>query len=150
MSIIQRFYQAFQQRDHRTMGALYHDQGRFQDPVFPGLNAPEARAMWRMLLTSGTDMRMTFEVLEENAEGGHARWEAWYTFGRTGRPVHNRIEARFRFRDGLILEHEDRFSFWRWARQALGPMGLLLGWSPVVRNKVRASARAGLEKAMRS
>jgi hypothetical protein len=30
----------------------------------------------------------------------------------------------------------------------LGPSGLLLGWSPLVKNKVRGIAAAGLKKAM--
>lgn len=76
---------------------------------------------------------------------GNARWQAWYTFSATGRHVHNVIDAAFRFRDGLIIEHRDRFSFWRWARQALGPTGLLLGWTPFLRAKVMRTARAGLD-----
>ena len=33
-----------------------------------------------------------------------------------------------------------------WARQALGPPGLLLGWTPVIRTAVRRKARAGLDE----
>ena len=57
----------------------------------------------------------------------------------------NDVQARFRFRDGLISEHDDRFSFHAWARQALGPAGLLLGWTPLLQNKVRRQARAQLD-----
>jgi hypothetical protein len=58
----------------------------------------------------------------------------------------NDVHASFRFADGLIIEHRDEFDFYRWARQALGPMGLLLGWTPVVRSAVRRRARAGLDE----
>ena len=75
---------------------------------------------------------------------GVAHWDARYSFSATGRKVLNRIDASFRFRDGLIVHHVDRFSFYRWSRQALGPVGLLLGWTPLVRNKVRAQAAKGL------
>ena len=56
----------------------------------------------------------------------------------------NRIDARFEFRDGLIVRHVDRFDFWRWARQALGAPGWALGWSGWLRAKVRRRAAAGL------
>ena len=70
-----------------------------------------------------------------------AHWEATYRFSATGRLVHNIIDAEFEFdAHGLILRHRDRFDFWRWARQALGAPGLLLGWSPL---PARQGARAG-------
>jgi len=52
----------------------------------------------------------------------------------------------FEFRDGRIAAHVDRFSFWRWSRQALGASGLLLGWTPIIQGAVRRQARAGLDK----
>src|SRR5437868_888017 len=73
---------------------------------------------------------------------GSAHWEARYTFSTTGRFVHNIIDAKFTFRDGKIASHTDSFDFWRWSRQALGGAGLVLGWSPMLRNKVRATAAA--------
>ena len=61
--------------------------------------------------------------------------------------VHNIIEAKFEFdQAGLITRHRDSFDFWRWARQALGAPGMLLGWSPFLRGKVRAQAAANLKK----
>ncbi len=150
MSTITRFYTAFAQRDWSTMGACYADDARFSDPVFPDLDATEVRAMWKMLLTSGTDLRVTFKMLEETAERGVCEWEAFYTFSRTGRKVHNVIRSELQLRDGLIVAQRDHFDFWRWSRQALGVSGLLLGWSPLVKNKVRGTAKAALIKAMRA
>ncbi|MBK6884244.1 MAG: nuclear transport factor 2 family protein [Flavobacteriales bacterium] len=148
MSTIQRFYSAFQQHDWATMGACYHNETRFSDPVFPDLDAKEVRAMWKMLLTSGTDLRISFNVLEENATSAKVKLEAWYTFSRTKRPVHNRITTTIALKEGLIHRHSDVFDLWRWSRQALGMSGVLLGWAPLVRNKVRAVAAASLKKAM--
>ena len=48
--------------------------------------------------------------------------------------------------DGLITRHRDRFDFWRWSRQALGPAGWLLGWTPLLRAKVRATAAGNLDR----
>ncbi|MBK6541149.1 MAG: nuclear transport factor 2 family protein [Flavobacteriales bacterium] len=144
MSVITRFYTAFAQRDWATMGACYHDQARFGDPAFPDLDAAGVRAMWKMLVTGGKDLRIIFTVLEENTSGGKAHWDAYYTFSKTGRKVHNSITATFTFKDGLILTHQDHFDFWRWSRQALGISGLLLGWTLMLRKKVQGVAAGSL------
>lgn len=61
--------------------------------------------------------------------------------------VHNIIDGQFTFTpQGLIATHRDRFDFWAWSRQALGMPGLLLGWTPFLRSKVRATAAANLQK----
>ena len=65
---------------------------------------------------------------------------------RSGRAVHNDIEAELEVRDGRIVRHRDEFSFPRWARQALGAPGLLLGWTPFLKRKVQAQAALALEK----
>jgi ketosteroid isomerase-like protein len=145
-SLIERFYGAFAERDGAGMAACYAPDVRFSDPVFPNLRGAEAGAMWRMLTGRATDLRI--ELLERKANGdrGTARWRAHYTFAQTGRPVVNDVRASFGFADGLIVEHEDDFDFHRWARQALGPSGLLLGWTPLLRSAVRRRARAGLDE----
>jgi hypothetical protein len=84
--------------------------------------------------------------IEADDTTGRAHWDAWYTFSATGRSVHNIIDARFEFADGLIRRHTDTFDLWRWSRLALGPSGLFLGWSPLVQNTIRDRARRGLEK----
>lgn len=147
--VLERFYAAMAQRDWATMGACYAEDARFSDPVFPDLDAAGVRAMWKMLLGSGTDLRVEHTVVEEGPDRGLARCEAHYTFGSSGRKVYNVIHSRFELRDGLITVQRDQFDLWRWSRQALGTTGLLLGWSPLVRNKVQAMAAARLAKAMK-
>jgi ketosteroid isomerase-like protein len=144
--LIERFYAALGERDGATMAGCYAPDVTFSDPVFPDLRGSEAGAMWRMLTASSADLRV--ELLEHEADDatGTAHWRATYTFSRTGRAVVNDIHARFRFANGLIVEHHDSFDFYRWARQALGTSGLLLGWTPMLRNKVRAQAASGLAK----
>ena len=146
VELIERFYGAFARRDGAGMEACYTPDVHFSDPVFADLRGPEAGAMWRMLTERGTDLRV--ELLERSANGdrGSARWRAHYTFSQTGRPVVNDVRATLRFADGLIADHVDDFDFHRWARQALGTSGLLLGWTPLLRNAVRRRARAGLDE----
>jgi len=142
--LVTRFYTAFQRKDGAAMSACYAPGIVFSDPVFPRLEGPHAGAMWRMLCERGADLEVTFTGVTADDTRGSAHWDARYTFTQTGRKVLNRIDASFEFAAGAIVRHTDTFDFYRWTRQALGPLGLLLGWSPVVRNKVRRSAAAAL------
>jgi ketosteroid isomerase-like protein len=130
------------------MVACYAPNVRFADPAFGELNGDKARAMWRMLVERGKDLEVAHSNVVTDGERGSAHWDADYTFSATGRKVHNSVDARFRFEDGLIAEHEDSFDLYRWARQALGPVGLLLGWTPAVQKKIHSGARESLDEFM--
>jgi ketosteroid isomerase-like protein len=146
---IEDFYAAFAKRDAAGMIALYHPEVTFRDPVFLELDAPRVGAMWKMLCERGKDLRVEASGIEADGDRGRAHWEAWYTFSATGRKVHNVIDATFRFRDGKIVRHEDAFGFYRWTRMALGPMGIALGWTPLVQGAIRRKARQGLDDFMK-
>jgi ketosteroid isomerase-like protein len=143
--LIERFYDAFARLDGDAMAACYAPDARFSDPVFTDLRGGEPGAMWKMLTGRAQDLEVRLVEHEAGDERGSAHWLADYTF-RTGRRVHNDVRAEFRFRDGLIAEHRDTFSFHGWSRQALGPVGLAAGWTPMVRGKVQREARAGLDE----
>ncbi len=143
--LISRFYEAFGRRDAETMAACYHRDVEFSDPVFPDLKGDAARDMWRMLAARAIDLVVRYEVKNADEKRGAAHWDADYTFTKTGRKVNNSIDASFEFEDGLIRTHTDRFDLWRWSRMALGAPGVLLGWSPIIRNAVRKQAAEGLE-----
>lgn len=128
------------------MAACYTDDARFSDPVFPDLRDGRVQAMWRMLCLGAKDLRVTITHVRADDFAGSARIEADYTFSRTGRPVHNVIEARYVFRDGLIERHADDFDFKAWARQALGLVGRLFGGSHQLRDKVRKDAAKRLDR----
>lgn len=147
-TLITQFYTAFQQKDFETMATLYHPEATFKDAAFDLKSGKEAGAMWKMLLTAGKDLRIEFKDVKVEGEKGYAHWEAWYTFSKTGRKVHNVIDAQFEFKDGLIYRHRDHFDFWRWSRQALGLTGWLLGWSGFLKNKVKSTAMKGLHRFM--
>lgn len=144
---IRRLYEALDRHDGEAMAACYGPDARFSDPVFPDLHGGQPGDMWRMLTERATDLKCELPEAKADAEAGAARWIATYTFGPTGRRVVNRIRSDFRFgTDGLIAEQRDDFDFWRWARQALGLPGLVLGWTPMLRSKVRATAAADLAR----
>ena len=149
-TVADRFYTAFAARDAERMAACYADDVSFSDPAFPDLRGEGARDMWRMLCARGKDLRVEHQVIEATAGRVRVRWQAWYTFhggfSGTGRAVHNDIQAELEVRDGTIVRHRDEFSVPRWARQALGPVGLLLGWTPFLKRKVQAQAALALEK----
>jgi ketosteroid isomerase-like protein len=146
--IITKFYTAFSNRDYTAMQNCYHPDATFSDAAFQNLNSKEVKAMWQMLISSSTDIKVIFSEVKGKADHGSCRWDAYYSFTQTNRKVHNIVYAQFKFKDGLIIEHRDHFDFWRWSRMALGTSGLLLGWSPMLKNKVQQSARAKLEKFM--
>ena len=143
-ALLERFYAAFARRDGAAMAACYAPGARFTDPVFD-VSGGEVGAMWSMLCERATDLRVEWRVVRADESHGSAHWEPRYTFSATGRPVHNVIDADFTFAAGRIVRHVDTFDLWRWSRMALGAKGLLLGWSPLVRNAVRQQARRGLD-----
>jgi ketosteroid isomerase-like protein len=141
-ALIDTFYTAFKNKDYQAMADCYHPDAHFQDEVFE-LKGKAIGAMWHMLCERGTDMTMSYSVKEE-AGKVTAHWEPIYSFSKTGRRVHNIIDAEFAFKDGKIIKHRDRFNFWRWTRKALGLPGLLLGWTPLIRGKVCGEANKAL------
>jgi hypothetical protein len=145
-ALIERLYQGLRDLDGDVMAACYAPEARFEDPAFGVLTGKQVGGMWRML-TSGSDgIEIELSEVEADDTSGSAHWVARYTFGPSKRPVINRIDARFTFEDGLIADHADTFSFYAWARQALGPMGFFLGATPFVKNRVRDQARRGLDR----
>ncbi|WP_440073570.1 nuclear transport factor 2 family protein [Pseudomonas fragariae (ex Marin et al. 2024)] len=144
-ALITRFYEAFAQLDAEAMSACYTYDVLFSDPAFGELRGAQVGDMWRMLTSRAKNFSVVFDQVRADDQTGSAHWVATYLFSQTGRTVVNDIQARFVFRDGRICEHRDHFDMWRWSRQALGLKGLLLGWTPLVRNAVRAQALKGLK-----
>jgi ketosteroid isomerase-like protein len=142
--VIRSLYEALQRRDGVAMGSCYAPEARFEDAVFT-LSGWEVPAMWRMLCERATDLRVEFRDVQAIGDSGSAHVEAWYTFSATGRSVHNVIDAAFTFRDGKITSHRDRFDFHRWATQALGWRGRLLGWMSFLQDAVRRRSAASLK-----
>lgn len=140
-----RFYSAFARADAEGMAACYGDDVVFEDPAFGKLHGEDARDMWRMLCGRATDLKVSHRIVQASDSEARVDWKADYTFS-TGRRVQNDIMATMRVEDGSIVDHRDDFDLWRWSRQALGIPGLLLGWSPPLRKKIRGTALNGLRR----
>lgn len=148
--LIQTFYESFKNLDAGGMQKCYHSDIYFSDPVFPSLKGKEASAMWAMLIENlkkgNNPWRLEYSQITANNEEGSSHWEAYYTLSVTGRKVHNKIEAKFQFKDGLIIRHVDQFDFYRWARLGFGVTGMLIGWTPFFKKKVRNKVKYQLKK----
>ena len=147
--LITKFYTSFQQLDHKSMNDCYSDHIIFSDPVFGILEGEEVRSMWEMLCTNAKDFSLTFtniRLLDD--EYATCNWTARYTFSKTGRKVINHVKAHMKVKDGKIVEHSDAFKVSKWAGQALGITGVLLGWSNFLKRKIHRNAKKSLETFM--
>lgn len=144
---VTRLFEAFTRLDSEAMAACYSPSARFSDPVFD-LGGSEIGRMWAMLCKGAAKggFQLPTPTIEEDPSTGSAHWEPRYVFAATGRPVHNVIDSRFELSQGLIVGQRDSFDFWRWSRQALGPIGLVAGWTPMLRAKVAATAHRTLDR----
>ncbi len=144
--VVHRFYQAFQKLDYKTMQDCYRLDVVFSDPVFGLLQNGEPQAMWQMLCTRATDFSLTYGKIKLiDDEYASCEWVATYLFSASKRKIINKITAHVRIVDGKIIEHTDQFNLYRWARQAFGFSGILLGWTSWMQNKIRHNARASLK-----
>lgn len=144
--LIATFYTCFQKQDGTGMAQCYHDNATFSDPVFLDLHGQHIGAMWTMLCSQAQNFELSYKDIDADESQGKASWEAKYDFSATGRRVHNKISAIFQFQDGKIIRHQDSFNFWKWSAMALGPTGFILGWTPIIRNKVQQHAAKSLQK----
>lgn len=141
--LITEFYTAFSKQDPAPMRAIYAPDAHFTDEAFPDLHGKSVGDMWTMLCGQAKDFRLEFRDVKADDTRGSAHWEAWYKFGGK-RQVHNIIDAEFTFENGKVKRHVDRFDFYRWSKMALGPAGLLLGWTGFMKKTVQGRANASL------
>lgn len=139
--LIEEFYAGFASGHADTMISCYHEDIRFQDPVFGVLREQEVSDMWHILIEkSKGNLKIEFSDVKAEGNSGSAKWVATYVFSKTNREVVNSIEATFEFKDGLIIKHTDDFDIWKWSRQALGFSGFLFGWTGFLQQKIRKQA----------
>ena len=144
--LIKQFYTAFQNLNADKMIDCYHIEIEFEDPAFGKLKGDKAKNMWRMLCKNSKDLKINFSNIQADNNKGKVHWEAHYTFKQTGREVHNIIDAEFEFKDGKIIKHTDYFNLHKWAKQALGFKGWLLGGTSFFKNKLNRQTKKLLDK----
>lgn len=144
--LIETFYKAFQNKDAETMISCYHEDIIFCDPAFGELKRDDAKSMWRVLCSNSSDLRIEFSDINASLKKGSVHWEAWYTFSRTGRKVHNVVDAEFDFKDSKIIKHIDYFNLHKWATQAFGLSGRLFGRTNFFKNKLNGQTNKMLKE----
>ena len=141
-ALLAELYGCLTSKDHQGMAACYHPDATFHDIAFTLRGKKRIHAMWHMI--AETDLHAAFTVSGADDKIGAADLVDDYTFRDTGRRVHNVIRSEFRFRDGLIVEHQDSCDALKWGMQALGPVKGLLSW--LIPTSRRAKAKTKLEK----
>lgn len=117
--LLQRLFTALNQHDHTTMASCYHPEATFRDIAFDLTNSKSIQDMWNMICKC-SDIEATFEIIDVDYLDGRVKLVADYTYKDTRRRVHNVIDSRFRFQDGLIIEHRDSCDACVWAAMAFG------------------------------
>jgi ketosteroid isomerase-like protein len=150
-ALVARFYDAFAKLEIDAMLACLHPEITFSDPLFPNLRQGQVFEMWRMLIASAArypdDFSLTYEFVFVEERKAQVHWQAKYRYGGR-RKVHNKVLATLTFWDGKIVRHVDGFNFYTWGRQALGWLGLSLGWSSKFRASVQSAAKKQLSAFM--
>ena len=148
--LLNKFYKGFQNGNAKEMTECYHSEIVFQDPVFGKLHGKEATKMWEMLIAKGKgNNKITFNSIQADKETGSANWIAEYNYGEKKRKVINNVSAKFKFKDGLIIEHTDTFDLWKWTKQALGAPGYVMGWTSFMKNKIQKTTNSQLSDFMK-
>lgn len=133
------FYTAFQTKDVAAMGKLYAPGTTFKDPIYDLKGKDATTHMWTSLFKAGTDLKLSYKVLDSSADSAKVSWTADYKV--FGRPVHNESITELKVKDGQITQQQDNWSWSKWAKQAL-PLGPLVDFPPV-----KAAIRFLLQKA---
>lgn len=118
IQLVQRLFAALGARDHQAMATCYHEDAKFSDIAFDLHGRKRIHAMWHRICEG--DIQVEVKRVESTSDGVKAVIVDRYTFTKTGHPVVNEITSKFRFRDGLIIEHRDTCNALHWARQAFG------------------------------
>ena len=144
---VRKFYEGFSKCDAEGMNAQYDAGIVFSDPAFGMLEGEDVKRMWKMLCSRARDFSLEFGNIIDRGDGYYTcEWKASYIFSATGNRVVNRVKAFMKLENGKITEHSDAFRFYKWARQAFGVKGWLLGWTTFFQRRVRSRALENLKK----
>jgi hypothetical protein len=144
-TLLRRLFDRLAARDAEGADSCYHAEVFLTNPLFARLRGADALRLWRLVFEEASDWRLEARAISADEDGGRAEWSATYTLG--GRRFATEGRSLFAFREGLVCRHYDAFSLWRWIAQAIGPMGVALGWFGPVRWAVRQRLARRLERA---
>jgi hypothetical protein len=105
-----------------SMAECYHKDATFRDITFDLLGRDEIHAMWAMIATG--DLQSKFKIRFATDREVVADVVDIYHFdcrdNPPGRFVTTCIESRFKFHEGLIVQHIDECDPIAWGRMAIG------------------------------
>jgi predicted SnoaL-like aldol condensation-catalyzing enzyme len=116
--LLDRLFTSLDGHDHAAMAGCYGTAAKFSDIAFCLEGRKQIHAMWHMICEG--DIRAKFHIVDADNHSAQVNVTDDYTFSSTGRKVHNVIQSRFRFQDGVIIEHQDSCDARAWAAMALG------------------------------
>lgn len=147
-ALLERLFTSLQHYDAKAMADCYNGDATFRDIAFDLHGKKQIHAMWGMICEP-RKLKATFKVVQADDNTGRVSLIDDYVFSSTKLLVHNEIDSRFRFRNGLIVEHHDYCDERKWATMAMGPgiKGWLAGHLRIVRSlaarkKLRAFIKA--------
>ncbi|MBO6794497.1 MAG: nuclear transport factor 2 family protein [Balneolaceae bacterium] len=137
--IVKTFYEALNNGDIKTVRQLYHPDAVYKSEMF-SLKGPEVFALW--YTATQPEMNLTAECSSINKVNNevHTTWNISYELSVVNRTIKLSEKGLFKFKDGKIIFHQDKYSFYSWCKQTLGPIGWLFGWTAWLKKRVSKQA----------
>jgi len=140
-NVITGLYNAYKERNPELMASFYTEDASFKDEIFGEVTGQEIPKVWEVVHSTTSNFYLYFHIVNVNKNLATVNSQLSYTFKHTGRKIDISITSIFRFENGKIRHQVDEYSLWKWASQAFGVSGFLLGWNPKFKNKIRQSAQ---------
>lgn len=135
---IMAFFEAYSRRNTGDMCNRYSSLIYYSDPVFGLLKDEQVIKMWQFRVANSNELSLIYGNISDRGDNYYTcEWTATYRFAPTGKKIIHKAKAYMKVEDGIITEHSDAYSFYKWIRQAYGISGWILGWSSVYKKRVR-------------
>lgn len=142
--LIEELLGALSKGEGARLATFYTDDARYEDPLCGTVKGDRIGRMW-IVRTGEHRVGVDVHSHEAGDTKGQARWMQTTVHPETRRKIAVEVRSTFTFRDGRIAEQRDAFSFYRWARQALGMLGWTVGWTKSVRVSMQRGFHGELE-----
>ncbi len=137
--IVNTFYEALNKGDIKTIRQLYHPEAVYKSEMFT-LKGQEVFALWYTASQPEMNLKVECTSLKEVNNEVHTTWNISYQLSVVNRTVKLSEIGLFRFKDGKIIFHQDKYSFYSWCKQTFGPIGWLFGWTTWLKKRVSKQA----------
>ncbi|MFA5899664.1 MAG: nuclear transport factor 2 family protein [Hyphomicrobium sp.] len=139
--VTEGLFLALRRRDATGVAACYDQDAVFSSPIIGDVRGADVEALWRAIFAATCDSTLSFTIVDLGLTSARVEGIAKYSLLASGRSVTSRFNSALHIRDLRVMQHDDNFDAWAWASMALGPTGLLLGWSKAWRRRMVANTR---------